>query len=141
LSKIAPLQGLAIGLADIEASFVALQRHPEPGEMEEFSTLLGRPVLDLTELNEDLEAMLALVEQLDSYVCVSNTNTHLRAAVGKPCHVLVPNPADYRWMKDGDISPWFPSSTVYRESYQEGWEPALVALSADLAATYIHSLR
>ena len=136
LSKIAPQRALATILSGIDATVVALQREPEPGETEKFAQYIGRPVLDMTDLNNDLEAMLALLALLDGYVCVSNTNTHLRAAVGKPCHVLVPHPADYRWMSDGGSSPWFPGSKIYRETCQEGWEPALNALSADLVAAY-----
>jgi len=136
LSKIAPLQALAGSLSQINATFIAVQRNPEPGEIEQLATQIGRPVLDLTDLNNDLEAMLALLDRLDAYVCVSNTNTHLRDTLGKPCHVLVPNPADYRWMNCGDASPWFPALKVYRETYQAGWQPALNALSADLMATY-----
>jgi hypothetical protein len=136
LSKIAPLQALATGLTGIQATFIALQREPEPDEIEKLAELVGRPVLDMTDLNNDLEAMLALLDRLDDYICVSNTNTHLRAALGKPSRVLVPCPADYRWMRSGDGSPWFPGSTVYRETYEDGWNPSLRALTADLAAAY-----
>lgn len=131
LSKIAPLEGLARGLAGIEASFIALQRLPQPGEISRFADMLGRPVHDMTDLNDDLEAMLAVLDGLDDYVCVSNTNTHLRAGLGKPSHVLVPHPADYRWMRSGDRSPWFPGAKLYRETLADGWVTALAALAAD----------
>ena len=39
-------------------------------------------------------------------------------------------------MNAGDESPWFPGTPVYRETYEEGWEPAFTALTADLAAAY-----
>jgi tetratricopeptide (TPR) repeat protein len=136
LSKIAPLQGMATSLTGIKATFIALQREPEPDEIDNLSELIGRPVHDMTDLNNDLEAMLALLDRLDDYICVSNTNTHLRAALGKPSHVLVPCPADYRWMRSGDRSPWFPGSKLYRETFREGWEPAMSALAADLIADY-----
>ena len=136
LSKIAPLQALATGLSGIDATFIAVQRQPETGEIDDFAATIGRPVHDMTDLNDDLEAMLALLGRLDHYICVSNTNTHLRAALGKPSHVLVPCPADYRWMSSGDSSPWFPGSKIYRETPQEGWQTAFDALAADFAAAY-----
>lgn len=138
LSKIAPLQALAKALAGTEATFIALQRLPEPDEITELSGIVGRPVHDMTDLNNDLEAMLALLDRLDGYVCVSNTNTHLRAALGKPSHVLVPCPADYRWMRSGDSSAWFPGTRLYRESYGDGWDSALTAMAADLHAAICH---
>lgn len=43
-----------------------------------------------------------------------HTNVHLRAAAGGASRVLVPNPAEFRWMAAGSLSPWFPDSKVYR---------------------------
>lgn len=136
LSKIAPTDALANTLRDTEGTLIALQRNPEAGEIDAFSATVGRPVHDLTALNEDLETMLALLDCLDDYICVSNTNVHLREGLGKASRVLVPFPADYRWMNSGDESPWFPGSRVYRETYEDGWSVALETLTADLNAAY-----
>jgi Tfp pilus assembly protein PilF len=133
LSKVAPLEGMAAALKPHPATLVALQRAPEPGEIDRLAALTGRKVADATALNDDLERMLALVGLLDDYICVSNTNVHLRWARGSPSRVLVPLPADYRWMAAGAESPWFPGSPVYREDPAVGWEPALAALAGDLA--------
>ncbi len=94
--------------------------------------MLGRAVLDLTALNSDLEAMLALVGALDDYVTVSNTNVHLRAAVGRQSRVVVPNPPEFRWMARGAECPWFPGTTVYRQDVAGDWARALDQLGADL---------
>jgi hypothetical protein len=85
-------------------------------------------------LNDDLEEMLALLDRLDDYVCVSNTNVHLRAARGRTSRVLIPYPADFRWMNRGDESPWFPGTRLYRQTHEDGWGPAFEALAADLRA-------
>jgi len=90
-------------------------------------------VHDFTGLNEDLEGMLALLALLDEYVGVSNTNMHLRAAVGKSACVLVPAPAEWRWRQSGRRSPWFPDFRLYRQSLQGRWDDALRELAADLA--------
>ena len=87
---------------------------------------------DLSALNEDLEAMLALLALIDDYVGVSNTNMHLRAGVGKTARVLVPCPAEWRWMAQGDESPWFPGFKVYRQKTDGNWNEALGRLAADL---------
>ena len=80
----------------------------------------------------ELETMLAVMACLDEYIGVSNTNMHLRAAVGKSGRVLVPHPADYKWMAAGR-SPWFPAFKVYRQSVDGGWGTAFASLSSDLA--------
>ena len=90
----------------------------------------------MTRLNDDLEAMLAVCGRLDDYVCVSNTNVHLRASLGGACRVLVPHPPDYRWMSEGRVSPWFPGTRIYRETASDGWTGALAELAADLGNAY-----
>ena len=140
LAKNAPLEALASALAPAlvpaGATLVALQRLPEDGEIETLSGLVGRELHDFSRLNDDLESMLALIGLLDDYVCVSNTNTHLRAARGRRSRVLVPFPADYRWMNAGDESPWFPATPVYRQAVDGDWGGALGALAADLATAF-----
>jgi tetratricopeptide (TPR) repeat protein len=131
LRKELPLAALAAALRATPAQVAVLQRIPAPGELEAFATALGRPVLDLSALNDDLEAMLAVCAQLDDLVCVSNTNVHLRAAAGRTSRVLVPNPPEFRWMA-ADDSPWFPGTRVYRQSADGGWDAALAALADDL---------
>lgn len=130
---------LAAALEDTAGTFIALQRKPQPGEVDSLAAALGRPVHDFSDLNEDLEGMLALLTLLDEYIAVSNTNTHLRAGVGKSARVLVPSPPDWRWMMNHSRqSPWFPGFSVYRQSIQGDWQPALAQLKRDLekSATY-----
>ena len=124
---------LAAALKDIPGTFIALQRNPEAGEIDALAGALGRQVHDFSRLNEDLEDMLALLVSIDDYIGVSNTNMHLRASVGKTARVLVPRPADWRWLHTGRSSPWFPGFTVYRQSLQGEWGAALTALRRDLA--------
>ena len=129
--KVAPLDEIAKALCPAKATFLALQRKPEAGEIDRLSGGLGRPVHDFTAANEDLEEMLALLSLMDEYVTVSNTNVHLRAGTGRTSRVLVPNPPEYRWMAEGEESPWFPGCKLYRQKVDGAWEEALAALARD----------
>lgn len=134
LFKLAPLAEIGGALAGLPGTLVALQRLPESGEIDALAAAAGKPVHDLTALNDDLEGMLALLALLDDYVCVSNTNVHLRAMVGRTCRVLMPAPPDFRWMESGSESPWFPGTRIYRQTAERSWETALAALRRDMAA-------
>jgi tetratricopeptide (TPR) repeat protein len=109
-----------------------LQRHPRAEDIECFQGALGRSAHDWSDLNENLEDMLALLSQLDEYVGVSNTNMHLMAGLGKTARVLVPNPPEWRWMREGDESPWFPGFKLYRQQQDGEWSGALARLTEDL---------
>ena len=132
--KEAPAARLAASLRGVDARVVVLQRQPKPGEVADFANALGRPVLDLSALNDDLEAMLALAGLLDDQICVSNTNVHLAAARGRTCRILLPHPPEFRWMAAGAESPWFPGMRLYRQTPDGGWDMAFAALGRDLAA-------
>ncbi|MCH7889623.1 MAG: tetratricopeptide repeat protein, partial [Proteobacteria bacterium] len=136
LSKIAPLERLAAGLRPAGGTVVAVQRNPAAGEIEAFAGALGRDAHDLTALNDDLEGMLALVDLLDDYVCVSNLNVQLRAARGRASRVLIPNPPEFRWMAAGEESPWFPGTPLYRQTADGDWDRAFAVLARDLAAAW-----
>lgn len=132
LSKEVPAAALAHALRDVPGTLLAVQRQPRSGEVAEFSAAAARPVHDLCALNEDLEAMSELLFAVDDYVGVSNTNMHLTAAVGRTARVLIPFPPDWRWMLEGDESPWFPGFRVYRQTPEGSWAPAMERLRQDL---------
>lgn len=136
LYKTIPMRNLADALKAMPGTILALQRKPAEGEIDSFSAALGRRMHDFSALNEELESMLALLSVIDEYVGVSNTNMHLRAAVGKTARVLVPAPAEWRWMQSGRSSPWFPGFSIYRQSLQGDWKSALDALKRDLEMNY-----
>lgn len=127
-----PLEQLAAALRGKQATFVIVQRNPQPGEIAAFESAVGQSVLDFSDLNDDLEGMLALMEQLDDYIGVDNTNMHLRVSVGKTARMLVPHLQDFRCMAKGDISPWFPGFIIYRRTPDNDWGNALKQLKSHI---------
>ena len=136
LHKALPLEALGAALREVDGTLLALQRNPESGEIERLASLAGRPVHDLAALNEDLDAMLALLALVDDYIGVSNTNMHLRAGTGRTARVLVPCPPEWRWMAAGDESPWFPGFRIYRQGPDGDWGGELARLTRELVAEF-----
>lgn len=124
---------LGRALAGRRATWIALQRAPDAAELAALSDALDAPAHDFSDLNDDLEAMAALLLILDEHIGVSNTNMHLAAGLGRTARVLIPHPPEWRWMVDGD-SPWFPGFAVYRQRPDRDWSEALARLSGDLGA-------
>ncbi len=128
LYKTVPLAPLMSALAAHPGTVFALQRGIAAGELETASASLGRPVRDLSKMNDDLEDALAVVTLLDRHVAVSNTNVHLAAAAGRTADVLVPFPPEWRWWTAGE-SPWFRGFRVHRQTVDGDWSRALAALA------------
>lgn len=134
LSKQIGPDALAAALDRIPGTLFILQRRPRPEELASLAKRLGRTLPDLSAVNDDLEEMAALLSALDDYVGVSNTNMHLAAGVGRTARVLVPYPPEWRWMEEGDESPWFRGFKVYRQSIARSWSEPLARLRTDLLA-------
>ena len=133
LTKALPPAALGSALRGWRGTTVLLQRGARVGEAERFASTLGATCHDLSALGDDLPTLLAVLAEIDEYVTVSNTNVHLLAGLGRTARVLVPYPAEWRWMRREGRSPWFPGFPVYRQSQSRDWQPALHALSSDLA--------
>jgi hypothetical protein len=127
LYKEVALEPLFTALRAFEGTIFALQRQPRAGEIEAAARALGRPLHDLSGVNDDLEEALAAVALLDRHVAVSNTNVHLAAAAGRAVDVLVPYPPEWRWGLR-DATPWFPAMRVLRQAADGDWSQALAAL-------------
>lgn len=123
-------------LRDWPGTVVVLQRLPKADDMASFVKALGRSPLDWSRLNDDLADASAGLSLLDEYVGVSNTNMHLMAGIGRTARVLVPQPADWRWMTTGEESPWFPGFRIYRQANDDSWNEALAKLDQDLKRKY-----
>jgi tetratricopeptide (TPR) repeat protein len=132
LAKQVPVELLASALRAVDGTTIALQRAPETGEIARMAEGMGRPVHDFSSVNADLEDALAMLDVLDLQVGVSNTNVHLRAALGRRGHVLVPWPPEWRWPEATGDSPWFPACSVYRQGSDGNWRDAVARLGTDL---------
>jgi Tfp pilus assembly protein PilF len=131
LSKEVPPAALGAALRGWRGTLVSVQRAPLAGETEAVAAAAGAPVHDLSALNDDLAEILAMLSVVEEYACVSNTNVHLLAGIGRGARVLVPYPPEWRWVREGS-SPWFAGCTVYREPQSRGWTEPLAGLRRDL---------
>lgn len=135
LSKSIEAAALGSALAHVPATFVSVQRNPEPDEARALGAALAKPLHDASFVNDDLEDALAMTGVLDEYVGVSNTNMHLRAGAGRGAKVLVPFPAEWRWLERAERSPWFPTWPLYRQAPDGDWRDALERLAGSFSGS------
>jgi hypothetical protein len=46
--------------------------------------------------------------------------------MGKPTWIMLPFAPDWRWLRDRDDSPWYPTARLFRQTTIDGW-PDVVA--------------
>lgn len=74
----------------------------------------------------------ALIEQLDLVIAVDTAIVHLAGGLGRPVWLMVASDADWRWLRDRDDSPWYPTLTLYRQKLPGQWLPVAERIAADL---------
>jgi tetratricopeptide (TPR) repeat protein len=124
LAKLSPLWQVA------GVRFVLLQKGPAAVEAEGLPAELG--ILNLGPELEDFADTAALIGELDLVLCVDTAVAHLAGALGKPVWLMLPRPADFRWMEERDDSPWYPSMRLFRQSRRDQWDEVVERVKAAL---------
>ncbi len=93
----------------------------------------GAAVLDAGPRIRDWDDTAALLEGLDALVTVDTAIAHLAGAMGRRVWTLVPCIPDWRYGLAGEVSPWYPSMRLFRQTRRGDWDPVLDALRAELA--------
>jgi len=82
---------------------------------------------------EDLTDTAAVIDALDLVLAVDTSIAHLAGALGKPVWMLVPTPADWRWLDARDDSPWYPTLRLFRQRVRGDWDEAIARVRSALA--------
>lgn len=91
--------------------------------------------LPINHLNwSDVVHEAALLRALDLLISVDTMPAHLAGALGVPVWLLLHAHADWRWMKERDDSPWYPTMRLFRQSHEGMWQSVLERVAAELRA-------
>ena len=102
-------------------TFYSLQKGQ--GEDEAKSPPADQPLIHLGSDVEDFADTAAIIAQLDLVICVDTSVAHLAGAMGKPCWVMLPCiDTDWRWLRDREDSPWYPSMRLFRQKESGKWD-------------------
>lgn len=78
----------------------------------------------------------ALISELDLLITVDTAVAHLAGAMDRPVWTLLPHVPDWRWMLEGDGSPWYPSMRLYRQRSRGDWAGVFERVSTALRDTF-----
>jgi len=81
---------------------------------------------------QDFTDTAAVCECLDLVLTVDTSLAHLSGALGHRTWVLMPNPPDWRWLRNRDDSPWYPGMKLYIQHTAGDWNDVFGRVAADL---------
>jgi tetratricopeptide (TPR) repeat protein len=111
----------------------SLQKEPRPTDMPVLSALRS-DIIDLSSMLDDFSDTAAAVAALDLIIAVDTSVAHLAGAMGQPVWLLLPHALDWRWLRDREDSPWYPSMRLFRQGRPQAWEGVLTRVAAALRA-------
>jgi Flp pilus assembly protein TadD len=96
----------------------------------------AQPLVHVGDRLADFADTAGALAALDLLVCVDTSIAHLAGAMGRPCWVLLPqHRTDWRWLRDREDSPWYPSGMrLFRQAERGAWGPVVERVRDALAA-------
>jgi tetratricopeptide (TPR) repeat protein len=100
---------------------------------EDAPVLKSRPdVVAIGQEFRDFADTAAAIGALDAVISVDTAVAHLAGAMGKPLLLLLPFAADFRWLRERQDSPWYPTARLYRQPRFGDWRSVISTLAQDL---------
>ena len=72
------------------------------------------------------------MNQLDLVICIDTAVAHLAGALNRPTWLLLPYNADFRWLRDRNDSPWYPSMRLFRQTARNDWSSVVEQVNVAL---------
>jgi tetratricopeptide (TPR) repeat protein len=124
LERLAPLVAIP------GPSFVSLQKEDAAREL----PASGWPIVDRMAECGDLLDTAALIGELDLVIGVDSAVVHLAGALGKPVWLLNRFESEWRWMRERETSPWYPTLRLLRQPRAGDWDSVIALAARELSA-------
>jgi uncharacterized protein (TIGR03032 family) len=69
----------------------------------------------------DFGDLAVIIEQLDLVISMDTSVAHMAGALGKKVWTLLSHVADWRWMLEGETTPWYPTMRLFRQTRPSDW--------------------
>lgn len=113
------------------AQFFSLQKEVIASDKAELQRC---DVRNYGEILNDFADTAAIIESMDLVITIDTAVAHLAGALGKPVWILLRFAADWRWLRNRDDSPWYPTARLFRQPAVGDWATVMDAVQRELPA-------
>jgi tetratricopeptide (TPR) repeat protein len=125
-----PLQ-LLLPIRDVEdVQLYSLQKGAGTAQLQALGA--DAKIVDLEEELTDFAETAAAISVLDLVISVDTSVAHLAGALGKPVWILLPHPAEWRWLEQREDTPWYPTARLFRQRKSGDWDDVVARMKAKL---------
>jgi tetratricopeptide (TPR) repeat protein len=76
--------------------------------------------------------LAAMMANVDLVITTDTVVAHVAGALGRPTWVVLKQVADWRWGREGDTTPWYPTVRLFRQTRRGDWAGAFDAVQQAL---------
>ncbi len=116
-------------------AFYSLQNEPQRAQLHELDERTMARIRDLNDLQKDFSETAAILKQLDLLITVDTAILHLAGGLALPAWGLLSGVADWRWLRDRESSPWYPTLQLFRQETLGDWPGLMNRVAAALRTT------
>ena len=80
----------------------------------------------------DFGDLAVIIDQLDLVITVDSSVAHIAGALGKKAWTLLSHVADWRWMLEGETTPWYPTMRLFRQTRPGDWSGVIERVAETL---------
>jgi hypothetical protein len=117
-------------LTELPVEFHSLQNETFEDDATTLSATMQ--IIDHHQCLRDFADTAALIHHMDLVVSIDTSVAHLAGALGKPLWMMLPQITDYRWMIEGDNSPWYPNAKLFRQKQAGNWDMVVEDVKSEL---------
>ena len=122
--RLAPLAGTpGVNFISLQKYHPGADQSPPPAELD---------LVDWTDELTDFSDTAALVDALDLVIAVDTAVAHVAGALGKPVWLLNRFFPCWRWLPEGNDSPWYPSLRQFRQPALDDWDSVVAEIRTAL---------
>lgn len=131
-AKFMPLEYFA-QLAQLpNVSLYSLQKNDDKSSNNDLSTKIYQFDADFDNSHGRFMDTAAVMKNLDLIITVDTSVAHLAGGLGVPVWIVLPFPAEWRWLQNRNDSPWYPSMRLFRQKQFSDWNTVIEELMSAL---------
>lgn len=120
-------------LAQIDGvSLVSLQKHEGVEQLETAGVPAHRIQGPWDDTAGPFVDTTAILQNLDLLITCDTAIAHLAAALGTRVWVALATRADWRWMRDRQDTPWYPTMRLFRQTTADDWTTVFARIAREL---------